>query len=131
MYVASHSQLRCTRNEVAEYFSLSEEHLRKVIHQLNLKGYLNTFSGRNGGIELAVPASEINLGDVIRHTEKQITLFDCEGQNCRLLPSCSLNKVLYDAQKAFFKELEKYTLNNLLENQQTLKLLNVEIIKQQ
>lgn len=125
MYVASHTEQRCTRNEIAEYFDLSVEHLRKVIHQLNILGYLNTFSGRNGGIEMAMSAKDIKLGDVIRNTEKQIAMFDCEGQNCRLLPSCSLNHVLYEAQQAFFNELEKHNLENLIENKETWRLLKV------
>lgn len=123
LYVASHSEHRCTRQEIAAYFDLSVEHLRKVIHQLNLWGYLTTFSGRSGGIELAKPAAEINLGEVISKTEKQITMFDCKGQDCRLLPSCSLNKVLYQAQQAFFAELQQHTLEDLLGDQKTWKLL--------
>ena len=125
MYVATHSEKRCTRNEIAEYFDLSVEHLRKVIHQLNLLGYVNTYSGRNGGLELATDAKDIKLGNVIRNTEKQIAMFDCEGQNCRLLPSCSLNHVLYEAQQAFFKELEKHSLKSLIQNKETWNLLKM------
>ena len=125
MYVATHTEQRCTRNEIAKYFDLSEEHLRKVIHQLNLLNYLNTFAGRNGGIELATDAKNIKLGDVIRNTEKQIAMFDCEGQNCRLLPSCSLNHVLYEAQQAFFNELEKHSLASLIKNKETWNLLKI------
>jgi len=123
LYVASHKEHRCTRIEIAEYFDLSVEHLRKVIHQLNLWGYLTTFSGRNGGVELAKRASEINLGEVISKTEKQITMFDCESQNCRLLPSCSLNHILYKAQQRFFDELNQHTLEDLLSNETTFNLL--------
>lgn len=128
MYVATHTEHRCTRIEVADYFDLSVEHLRKVIHQLNLLGYLNTFSGRSGGIELASDAKNINLGKVIRHTENQIAMFDCETQNCRLLPSCSLNNILYQAQEAFFKELEKHTLGSLLEDKSTRDLLTITLM---
>lgn len=124
LYVASHPEQRCTRLEIAEYFNLSVEHLRKVIHQLNLWGYLATFSGRNGGIELAKNASEINIGEVISKTEKQMTMFDCKNQNCRLLPSCSLNHILYQAQQSFFQELHQHTLASLLDNKKTLSLLH-------
>ena len=123
LYVASHKEHRCTRLEVAEYFSLSVEHLRKVIHQLNLWGYLATFSGRNGGIELAKPPNKINLGEVVSKTENQITMFDCKSQNCRLLPSCSLNHILFKAQQSFFNELKQYTLEDLIDDKETWKLL--------
>lgn len=123
LYVASHKEHRCTRIEIADYFNLSVEHLRKVIHQLKLWGYLATFPGRNGGVELAQAAREINLGDVIRKTEKQITMFDCKSQSCRLLPSCSLNHILLKAQQSFFNELSQHTLEDLLDNKETWSLL--------
>jgi len=118
MYVASHADHRCTRSEISDYFNLSEEHLRKVIHNLSQWGYLNTFSGRNGGFEMAKALKNINLGQLIRKTENQITMFDCESQDCRLLPSCSLNKVLHQAQLAFFNTLDK-----LMNDKKTLQLL--------
>lgn len=123
LYVASHRDHRCTRLEIANYFNLAVEPLRKVIHQLHLWGYIHTFAGRSGGIELAKPAAEINLGVLIKQTEKQISLFDCKGQQCRLLPSCSLNRVLHQAQQCFFAELQRYTLADLLEDKATWKLL--------
>ena len=123
MYVVAHPEHRCTRTEIAEYFSLSVEHLRKVIHQLHLWGYLKTFPGRNGGIELARSAQDINLGDLVRKTEKQMTMYDCQGHNCRLLPSCSLNRVLARAQEAFLHELGKHSLDSLVTSKGTYDLL--------
>ena len=123
LYVASHKEHRCTRLEIAEYFDLSVEHLRKVIHQLNRWGYLVTFAGRNGGIELAKPMGEINIGDVIYQAEKQITMFDCESQTCRLLPSCSLNHLLAKAQERFFDELRQHSLQDLLNDSGTMRLM--------
>lgn len=123
LYVASHTDHRCTRVEIAEYFNLAVEPLRKVIHQLNKWGYVNTYSGRNGGLELAVPANEINLGDLIFKTEKQIDMFDCANQNCRLLPSCSLNRIMQKAEHAFFDTLRTQTLGDLVNNKETLVLL--------
>jgi len=127
MYVASHLDQRCTRHDISDFFSLSEEHLRKVIHQLSLWGYLNTYSGRNGGIELAMPLDKINIGQLIRKTEKQITMFDCKTNECRLLPSCSLNQILQKAQQEFYKELETHTLDSLLNDKKTLHLLTIKL----
>jgi len=123
LYVASHKERRCTRLEIAEYFNLSGEPLRKIIHKLNLWGYLVTFPGRNGGIELAKPANEIKLGELIEKTEKQVTMFDCENQSCRLLPSCTLNHILNDAQKSFYEKLNTYTLDRLIKNKGMFRLL--------
>lgn len=123
LYCASHKDRRVTRKEISEYFKLSEEHMRKVIHQLSQWQYINTYSGRYGGFELARPAAEINIGDVISKTENQITMFDCAGQTCRLLPSCSLNRVLMQAQKQFYNSLSCHTLDELVGDKATFNLL--------
>lgn len=126
MYVAAHQDKRCTRVEIAAYFDLSVDHLRKVIHQLNLWGYLQTFPGRAGGFELGKPATEINIGQLIEQTEQQKHLFDCQGQACRLLPACRLNQVLHEAQQAFFESLQQYTLADLIDDSRLQYLLDAK-----
>ena len=123
LYCASHEGKRVTRREICDFFNLSEEHLRKVVHQLSQWGYLTTYPGRHGGFELAKSAAEINIGKVISQTEHQLTMFDCAGQQCRLLPSCSLNSILADAQQAFFAHLSQYSLAELVGDKKTYKLL--------
>lgn len=119
LYLATHPEQRSTRHEIASYFELSEEHLRKVVHQLGKWGYVQTYAGRHGGMELAMPTDRINIGEVIRQSEHQEVLFDCVGQNCRLLPGCSLNRVLLEAQKTFLTSLSAYTLADLVRHKQT------------
>lgn len=113
-YVASHSDQRCTLAEIAQFYDISIEHLRKVVHSLSKAEYLATFRGKNGGILLNRTPSEINIGEVVSHTEGMNPLIDCEAQHCCLSGLCSLEHALYEAQKAFFSTLHKYTLADLL-----------------
>ena len=53
-------------------------------------GYLHGIKGRNGGYTLARKPEDINLGDVLRITETDFTMFDCvqDGQPCPILGPC-------------------------------------------
>lgn len=46
--------------EISEVFNISQHHLGKIVFELNKMGL--TIRGRNGGIRLAKPAEDINVG---------------------------------------------------------------------
>ena len=120
MYTAS-QQRRVTNQEVTSAFNASKDHLRKVIHALSGWGYIDTFPGRSGGIELGRDAEEILLGELVRKCESG-PLIDCLGQECILLPKCSLLGALNDAEAEFYKTLDNYTLASLMDNDVLAKL---------
>lgn len=86
--------------------------MMKVVQDLANAEFLESVRGRNGGIRLARPASEINLGALLRHTEELADLIDCEG--CRIAPACALPSVLSEATAAFVAVFDKYTLADLV-----------------
>jgi Rrf2 family transcriptional regulator, nitric oxide-sensitive transcriptional repressor len=102
--------------EIADVYGISESHLMKVVQALGQFGYVATLRGRGGGLKLAKPPSEINLGDVARNTEGDVALVECfaEGSECRIAGPCRLEHVLRKALEAFFNVLDDYTLADLL-----------------
>ena len=66
-----------TIEEMADTYAISRAHLMKVVNKLTRAGYLTAVRGRYGGLRLAKPASEINLGDVVRSTEPDFALVEC------------------------------------------------------
>src|SRR3546814_9756793 len=66
MYVGRHLDRLCTIAEVAQAYGISEPHLMKITHRLAQRGWLETIRGKNGGMRLAHPPEEINLGAVVR-----------------------------------------------------------------
>ncbi|MFD1336650.1 nitric oxide-sensing transcriptional repressor NsrR [Oceanobacillus iheyensis] len=109
--------------EIAEVYQISQEHLRKVVHELTKMELVVTIRGRNGGIKLAKPASEINIGLLIRQLENDFVLLECfdKGTNhCVISPGCTLKHVINKALVAFFKVLEEYTLEDLIKNEEEL-----------
>ncbi|SFN04207.1 transcriptional regulator, BadM/Rrf2 family [Izhakiella capsodis] len=111
-------------SEVANIYGVSRNHMVKIIHQLSRTGYVDAVRGKNGGIRLGKPGSEIIVGHVVRHMEP-LQLVDCT--ECMIAPSCRLKIALNEAVKCFVKELDNYTLADLVDTNQPLyKLLLTE-----
>lgn len=115
-YVAMNQERLTTLSEIAQFYGISLEHLRKVVHALGKSGHLNTYRGKKGGISLALDPSLINLGELIAQTEGRPPLVDCHSLPCRLSSNCTLQSVLAQAHEAFFDSLSNYTLSDLLNN---------------
>lgn len=114
------------KKEISEVFNISENHLGKIIHELNKLGLIETIRGRSGGIRLAKPASEINVGHVVRAMEDDFHLLECFDRKtnyCVITPACKLKHVLNDALMAFLEVVDQYTLEDLLTNQEELQEL--------
>ncbi|KKE77557.1 Rrf2 family transcriptional regulator [Oceanobacillus caeni] len=112
--------------EISQVFNISPNHLGKIVHQLNKLELLETIRGRNGGFRLAKPADEINIGLLVRALESESPLLECfdKGSNhCVITPACTLKHVLNRALHSFYKVLEGYTLQDLIQNEQELKEL--------
>ena len=106
-----------TIDELAERYGISRNHLMKVVSNLTRMGYLDARRGPGGGITLARPAREINLATVIVDMEEDMNLVECfcaDGK-CVIKPVCRLRTVLREALAAYVAELERYSLEDLLE----------------
>jgi Rrf2 family nitric oxide-sensitive transcriptional repressor len=104
-----------TIEEMADAYAVSQAHLMKVVNALTRTGYLTAVRGRYGGVRLAKPAAEINLGDVVRATEPDFTLVECfaTGNQCVITKCCKLQGVLRTALNAFMSELDRHTLESI------------------
>lgn len=116
MYLGLQGDRLSSIREIADVYGISESHLMKVVQALGQFGYVATLRGRGGGLRLAKPPSEINLGDVVRNTEDDVALVECfsDRSACRIAGPCRLEHVLRKALEAFFDVLDDYTLADLL-----------------
>lgn len=126
LYLAANPQRRITLRELSDFYDISIEHLRKVIHALGKLGYINTFRGSNGGFELCRTPEEINIGAVITEMEPRGAVIDCYSQPCRIAGQCQLTRALKEAEHAFFKALSKYSLADVSGNPDLIKVLRVD-----
>jgi len=117
MYLAVNRHRLVNISEIAERFAISRNHLVKVVHNLARGGFIKSYRGKGGGIELAREPAHINVGEVVRYTEgppKLVECFDVEKDRCILSGACGLAEVIDEASDNFFTTLDRYTLADLL-----------------
>jgi Rrf2 family nitric oxide-sensitive transcriptional repressor len=123
IYLGAAGGRRATIAQIAQAYDVSENHLVKVVHFLGKQGWLSNVRGKGGGLELAMPADRIRIGDVVRQTEGEALVVECfehERGECCLEPVCRLRGVLGDAVLAFYSVLDRYTLADVVKNSDEL-----------
>ncbi|HET6606212.1 MAG TPA: Rrf2 family transcriptional regulator [Rhodopila sp.] len=116
MYLAVKSERLATIADISSAYGISENHLMKIVHQLGQAGFIETVRGRRGGLRLARPPDQINLGVIVRKMEPDLEIAPCFGQvdSCAIAPCCGLQHVLKEALEAFLEILDRYTLADLI-----------------
>ena len=113
MYAANRDEGLVTMKEISDFYGISPDHLRKVIHALSKTGYINSYRGKKGGIELAMESDKIFIGEVVKEMEGGESIIDCEARDCLLTPDCILKVAISAAMKAFYAQLNRYTLHDI------------------
>jgi Rrf2 family nitric oxide-sensitive transcriptional repressor len=119
IYLAAEPGRRATIAEIANAFAISENHLTKVVHFLGKQGWLANVRGKGGGLGLAVEPQFIAVGAVVRQTEGAdlpAECFDAASNTCSIARICRLRGVLRQAVDAFYAVLDRYTLQDLVQN---------------
>ena len=130
-------------SNIADSYGISKSHLTKIIHQLGQLGYIESVRGKNGGINLgvlikqiepdfnlvecfAVPVSHNDSEQGAHQKDLPVTFIE-EKKNkslgCVISPACQLKSVFFEALTAFINVLERYTLADILNNEDELATL--------
>ncbi|KAA0968864.1 Rrf2 family transcriptional regulator [Aureimonas fodinaquatilis] len=106
-----------TIEELAERHGISRNHLMKVALTLVNLGFVKSIRGRGGGLTLAQMPGSLQMGHVVRSLESDVELVACLGSgqcNCVFHGACKLTGALGRAVEAFFAELDRLTLADLV-----------------
>lgn len=94
---------RAFAQDIAKSYEIPLNHLTKIINKLGRLGYVNTYRGRNGGIELGKAKEDIFVRQIIVDFEPFLNPADCD--NCLLSEYCVLKDCLTRASEAFLQSL--------------------------
>lgn len=126
IYAASYPDRLVTITELAEVYGISRNHLMKIVHHLSQSGYIDTVRGKGGGLRLARDPQSLCIGELVRSCESDDNLVECfseQSSSCRIEPACRLQGVFRSALDAFYNELDRYTVKDLLGNGEPLRQL--------
>lgn len=121
MYLATRGE-RATVSDVAKMFGISANHVAKVVNLLSRFGYLRSIRGIGGGIELALAADKIRIGEVIERIEGDLHLLSCVGTDdtCVIHSFCRLKGVFAEAERRQKEYLNSITLSDVVPTRRQL-----------
>lgn len=107
---------------LADHYDISRNHLAKVAQELVAAGYVESLRGRGGGLRLARPPAEINVGKVVRRLENLTGFVACMGgrEDCVIDGACGLKPALAGALEAFLTHLDQFDLAQITASQSRL-----------
>ena len=126
LYLAVHPDRPVSIGEMSRAYRVSSHVVVKVVRLLVQEGAVTTVRGRRGGLRLNRSPAEINVGALLRRTEKTWDVVECfnrETNTCPIEPVCGLKVALTRAQRAFTGVLDEYTLADFLPRAREVKRL--------
>jgi Rrf2 family nitric oxide-sensitive transcriptional repressor len=110
---------------IAARYKVSSHHMHKVAQGLRKLGYVESVSGRHGGLRLSVPADTLRIGKIVEAMEGHGKLVDCRRGPCPLNGGCQLKGALDQAERAFIDELNKHTIADVVRGPMQFRLLRL------
>jgi Rrf2 family transcriptional regulator, nitric oxide-sensitive transcriptional repressor len=116
MVLASDPKKVQSTTSLALRLNISRHHLAKILQDLVIGGYLISVRGAAGGVKLAYPPVQIQLGEVANYLSRDQALVECfhrDGGSCSLRQSCRLRNALSKARESFFISLNDYSVADI------------------
>ena len=109
--------IRISTAEVQREMLIPKALMTRIVAQLANRGLINTYPGRDGGLMLPCPASQITLKDVVEAFEGQILLSECmqaKGEDdCPFRSNCPVRSKWGRVQVAMLREMAAITFEDL------------------
>jgi Rrf2 family protein len=108
---------RLSSTDIQREMLIPKAFMTRIVAQLSRQGLINTFPGRDGGLMLAHPASQITLRDVAEAFEGPILLSAClqvkNEEDCPFQASCPVRPKWGRVQVAMMREMAAITFDDL------------------
>ena len=119
---------RLSSAEIGKEMLIPSAFLARIVAQLSQAKLVDTFPGRDGGLQLARPAEEISLRDVVELMEGPFNISECMlGElSCPFEGGCVVRKRWFRLQNVILDELGRTKFSELAEEanpEQSLKAI--------
>lgn len=125
--LARHPGERFSTARLAEVSHSPRRFLEQILRELREAGLLKAEPGRNGGYQLALPASGISLADILRVVEGPIALLPCASHRfyapcpeCADPSACALQDALVQVRNETVHALKAISLAELVSRESEL-----------
>jgi Rrf2 family transcriptional regulator, cysteine metabolism repressor len=106
-------------SDIAKAQAIPRRFLEVILNQMKSSGYVGSKRGYFGGYQLVIPASDIRVGDIVRHIQGEKELIECVAcitkETCPFEGRCSLYHMWNNVKDAIFDVYDATTLQDLLE----------------
>lgn len=118
---------RLSTAEIQREMLIPKAFMPRIVAQLAREGLLATFPGRDGGLMLPRPASQITLRDVVEAFEGPILLSEClqvKGEDdCLFQVNCPVRSKWGRVQAAMLREMASISFEDLAKESRGVPLL--------
>ncbi len=117
VYLAERPGRKIPITTIADAYGISRNHLMKVSQNLARLGYIVGYRGKGGGIALAQPARNINLGQVLAQVEPNFRAADPSALPNVTAADSRFHEALNEAGRACIDSLARTSLRDIIEPQ--------------
>jgi len=111
--------IRIHSAEIQQEMLIPQALMPRIVAQLAREGLVHTFPGRDGGLSLPRPASQITLKDVVEALEGPILLSEClqvtSEDDCPFQSNCPVRSKWGRVQVAMMREMASITFEELVQ----------------
>ncbi len=107
-------------SSIAKRQDISIKYLEQLIIPLKKANYIRSVRGPKGGHMLTKPPQDITVGEIVRVLEGDVSLSRCieDPDICHRVDTCLTRDIWEVATSAMYKELNSYTLSEVIERKQ-------------
>jgi Rrf2 family transcriptional regulator, iron-sulfur cluster assembly transcription factor len=107
-----------TLSEISERQKISLSYLEQLFGKLRRQELVSSVRGPGGGYNLAKPAAQVSVADIITAVDEPIDATQCGGkENCKDDHKCITHDLWTDLNRHIFDYLRAVTLSELVSKQ--------------
>lgn len=103
---------------IAKRQNISESYLEQLVRKMRTAGLVTSIRGAGGGYQLAKPATEISVGDVLRALEGDLDAVSCSAgtvQGCEGADLCVTRYVWERINESITQAVDSIRIDQLVE----------------